>query len=59
LIGHGAGIPLWVIFIGVIGGLLSIGVIGIFIGPLVMAAGYSIVVNWLSDDGSSRIPSTK
>jgi predicted PurR-regulated permease PerM len=56
LIGHGAGIPLWVIFIGVIGGILSIGLIGIFIGPLVMAAGYSIVMSWLSDEvGSSRI----
>jgi predicted PurR-regulated permease PerM len=50
LIGRGAGIPLWVIFIGVIGGLLSIGFIGIFIGPLVMAAGYSIVVSWLGDE---------
>jgi predicted PurR-regulated permease PerM len=60
LIGRGAGIPLWVIFIGVIGGLLSIGFIGIFIGPLVMAAGYSIVMSWLSDDdGSSRIPVAK
>jgi predicted PurR-regulated permease PerM len=59
LIGRGAGIPIWVIFIGVIGGLLSIGFIGIFIGPLVMAAGYSIVMNWLSeDDGSSRNPTT-
>jgi hypothetical protein len=24
--------------------------IGIFIGPLVMAAGYSIVMGWLSED---------
>jgi len=56
LIGRGAGVPLWVIFIGVIGGILSIGFIGIFIGPLVMAAAYSIVMSWLSDeDGSSRI----
>ena len=45
---------LWVIFIGVIGGLLSIGFIGIFIGPLVMAAGYSIVMSWLSDDDGRR-----
>jgi predicted PurR-regulated permease PerM len=37
----------------VIGGLLTIGLIGIFIGPLVMAAGYSIVVGWLSkEDGA-------
>lgn len=48
LIGRGAGVPLWIIFIGVIGGILSIGLIGIFIGPLIMAAGYSIVTSWLS-----------
>jgi predicted PurR-regulated permease PerM len=60
LIGRGAGVPLWVIFIGVIGGILSIGFIGIFIGPLLMAAGYSIVMSWLSDDnGSSRIRAPK
>lgn len=50
LIGRGAGIPIWVIFVGVIGGLLTIGFIGIFIGPLIMAAGYSIVMGWLSEE---------
>jgi predicted PurR-regulated permease PerM len=55
LIGHGAGVPLWIIFIGVIGGILSIGLIGIFIGPLVMAAGYSIITSWLSQKDSSGI----
>jgi predicted PurR-regulated permease PerM len=56
LIGRGAGVPLWIIFIGVIGGILSIGFIGIFIGPLVMAAGYSIITGWLSEEkGRSQI----
>jgi len=50
LIGRGAGVPLWVIFIGVIGGMLTIGLIGIFIGPLVMAAGFSIVKGWLGEE---------
>jgi predicted PurR-regulated permease PerM len=55
LIGRGAGVPLWVIFIGVIGGILKIGFIGIFIGPLVMAAGYSIVMGWLAErEGRSK-----
>jgi predicted PurR-regulated permease PerM len=59
LIGRGAGVPLWVIFIGVIGGILKIGFIGIFIGPLVMAAGYSIVMGWLTERegrSNSRMP---
>lgn len=50
LIGRGAGVPLWIIFIGVIGGILSMGFIGIFIGPLVMSAGFSIVMGWLGEE---------
>jgi predicted PurR-regulated permease PerM len=50
LIGRGAGSPIWIIFIGVIGGVLTMGIIGIFVGPLVMAIGYSIVTNWLGKD---------
>ena len=44
--------PLGLVF-GEIGGILRIGFIGIFIGPLVMAAGYSIVMSWLGDEGGS------
>jgi predicted PurR-regulated permease PerM len=38
---------------------MKIGFIGIFIGPLVMAAGYSIVMGWLAERegrSKSRIP---
>jgi predicted PurR-regulated permease PerM len=50
LIGRGAGVPLWVIFIGVIGGVLSIGLIGIFLGPLIMALIYSLASGWLGQE---------
>jgi predicted PurR-regulated permease PerM len=60
LIGRGTGVPLWVIFIGVVGGILTMGFIGIFIGPLVMAAGYSIITGWLSEEkGRSQIRISK
>jgi predicted PurR-regulated permease PerM len=54
LIGRGAGSPIWIIFIGVIGGVLTMGLIGIFVGPLVMAIGYSIVRNWLKEQAPSK-----
>lgn len=54
LIGRGAGSPIWIIFIGVIGGVLTMGLIGIFVGPLIMAIGYSIVSSWLGEEGPSR-----
>lgn len=54
LIGRGAGSPVWIIFIGVIGGVLTMGIIGIFIGPLVMAIGYSIVRSWLGEEETGK-----
>lgn len=40
--------PMIVIFAGVIGGLLLHGVIGIFIGPVVLAIFYELVYNWIN-----------
>jgi predicted PurR-regulated permease PerM len=37
-----------VIFIGVIGGTLSNGLLGVFIGPIVLAVFYDLVTNWVS-----------
>jgi predicted PurR-regulated permease PerM len=40
--------PMIVIFSGVIGGLLLHGVIGIFIGPVVLAIFYELVYHWIN-----------
>jgi predicted PurR-regulated permease PerM len=42
-----ADLPLLLIFIGVIGGLVAFGLIGIFIGPLVLAVAHTLVRAWL------------
>jgi predicted PurR-regulated permease PerM len=48
LIKQGAGdLPLLLIFVGVIGGLISFGLIGIFIGPLVLAVTHTLLTAWL------------
>jgi len=48
LIKQGAAeIPLLLIFIGVIGGLIAFGLIGIFIGPLVLAVTHTLLSAWL------------
>lgn len=47
LISHGSGLPLALIFMGVIGGLLAWGIIGIFVGPALLATGYTLVTHWL------------
>ena len=47
LIKAGADLPLLLIFIGVIGGLIAFGLIGIFVGPLVLAVTYTLLSAWL------------
>jgi predicted PurR-regulated permease PerM len=48
LIKQGAAeLPLLLIFIGVIGGLIAFGLIGIFIGPLVLAVTHTLLRAWL------------
>jgi len=42
-----ADLPLLLIFIGVIGGLIAFGLIGIFIGPLVLAVAHTLLRAWL------------
>ena len=51
LIKKGADLPLLLIFAGVIGGLIAFGVVGLFIGPVVLAVAYTLVKAWVS--GSS------
>ena len=49
LIKRGADLPLLLIFVGVIGGLVSLGIIGLFVGPVLLAATYRLLESWISD----------
>jgi len=48
LIRRGANLPLLLIFAGVIGGLIAFGVIGLFIGPVVLTVGYTMLGSWVN-----------
>jgi len=54
LIKRGADLPLVLIFAGVIGGLLAFGVVGLFVGPVVLAIAYTEVTAWVADGGAER-----
>lgn len=56
LIKRGADLPLLLIFAGVIGGLLAFGIIGLFIGPVMLAVAYTLAVEWVSQDAPSEEP---
>ena len=47
LIRKGADLPLILIFVGVIGGLVSFGLIGIFVGPVVLAVAHTLMTAWM------------
>jgi predicted PurR-regulated permease PerM len=50
LIKKGADLPLLLIFAGVIGGLIAFGIIGLFIGPVVLAVTYTLLKTWVIGD---------
>ena len=47
LITRGANLHLLLVFVGVVGGMFAFGLIGIFIGPVVLAAGWTLLQNWV------------
>ena len=50
LIKRGADLPLLLIFVGVIGGMLSFGLIGIFVGPVALAVTYTLLQSWTAEN---------
>lgn len=60
LFGRGAKVPTLVIFMGAIGGMLTMGIIGLFLGSVVLALGFAIFMAWLSDSDSpvTSVPPT-
>jgi len=50
LIRRGANLPLLLILTGVIGGLIAIGLLGIFVGPTVLAVAYTLLRAWMDEE---------
>jgi len=56
LIKKGAELPLLLILAGVIGGLIAFGLVGIFIGPMVLAVSYRLLQAWVSEELAEPVP---
>ena len=50
LLGRGVETPMLVILIGAIGGAITQGIIGLFIGAVVLSLGYELLVAWMAPD---------
>ena len=51
----GADLPLLLIFAGVIGGLIAFGIVGIFVGPVVLAVAYTLLDSWIATDTREKL----
>jgi predicted PurR-regulated permease PerM len=50
LLGRGVEVPMIVIFVGAIGGFLASGIIGLFVGSVVLVLGFKLFLAWLNED---------
>ena len=48
LLGRGVGVPIIVVFLGAIGGFIAMGLIGLFVGAIVLSVGYKLFLAWLN-----------
>ena len=57
--GRGLTTPTLVIFIGVVGGTLAHGIVGLFIGPIILAVAWELMTAWMHEDRSSPAPTAE
>ena len=50
LLGRGVEVPMMVILVGAIGGMIYSGIIGLFVGAVVLAFGYELFKAWLKEE---------
>jgi predicted PurR-regulated permease PerM len=49
LLGRGVPVPILIIFLGSIGGFMAMGIIGLFVGAIVLSVGYTLFLAWLDE----------
>ena len=47
LLGRGVAVPIAVVFLGAIGGFVAMGIIGLFVGAIVLSVGYKLFLAWI------------
>lgn len=50
LLGRGVEVPMLVILLGAMGGMMSSGIIGLFVGAVLLSLGYTLFTQWLASD---------
>jgi predicted PurR-regulated permease PerM len=55
LMGRGLSTPILVIFMGVLGGTLAHGIVGLFVGPIILAVAWELLMAWIRDEPAGTI----
>jgi predicted PurR-regulated permease PerM len=55
LMGRGLSTPILVIFLGVLGGTLAHGIVGLFVGPIVLAVVWELLMAWSRDERADAV----
>ena len=55
LMGRGLSTPMFVIFVGVMGGMLAHGIVGLFVGPIILAVAWELMVAWIGEDQAGAV----
>jgi predicted PurR-regulated permease PerM len=56
LLGRGVAVPIAVIFVGAIGGFMAMGIVGLFLGAIILSVGYKLFVAWLYGETRDQRP---
>ena len=59
LLGRGAPVPMLVIFLGSIGGFISMGFIGLFVGAVILSLGFKLFQAWLKVNSNDTITAVR
>ncbi len=59
LLGRGSQVPIGVIFVGVIGGFMTMGIIGLFIGAIILSVGYKLFQAWVQGGTKAVVTETE
>lgn len=56
LIGRSSDLPLILLLLGMFGGLLMLGLLGLFVGPTLLALGYTLIKEWSTEEPAALHP---
>ena len=56
VMGRGLSTPMLVIFIGVLGGTIAHGIVGLFVGPIILAVAWQLMMAWIREEQAEAVP---